>query len=59
MYTIAIGNSIVKRYKCQWHNWNGKYYVAKTKILHAISLQSVKDKAIQLFGSKPDNIRRI
>ncbi|KKN73080.1 hypothetical protein LCGC14_0403890 [marine sediment metagenome] len=60
MYTITIGNSIVKRYKLQWKAYNGKrYYVKKTRILHSISLQDVKCKALSLFGCSPDNIIRI
>ena len=60
MFTLTIGNIVLNRYKLQWHNYNGKrYYVKKTRILHSISLQDVKCKAKQLFGSKPDNIQRI
>ena len=60
MYTITIGNNILKRYKLQWHSYNGiGHYVKQTKILHAMSLQAVKSKALQLFGSKPDNIQRV
>ena len=60
MYSITIANSAIKRYKLQWHDYNGKrYYVKKTRILHSISLQDVKAKALKLFGCKPDNIQRI
>lgn len=60
MYGISIGNTILNRYKLQWRGYNGKrYYVKKTAILHSISLQDVKNRAFQLFGSKPDNIIRI
>jgi len=60
MYAITIGSTITKRYKLQWYGYNGmRYYVKKTRILHAISLDSVKTKALQLFGSKPDNIQRV
>lgn len=60
MYTIAIGKQIVKRYKLQWKAYNGKrYYVKKTRILHSISLQDVKNKARMLFGVTPDNIIRV
>ena len=60
MYSITIANNAIKRYKLQWHNYNGKrYYVKKTRILHSISLQDVKRKAKQLFGGVPDNIQRI
>lgn len=60
MFTIAIGNTVLNRYKLQWRDYNGKrYYVKKTRILHSISLQSVKDKAFQLFGITPDSIVRI
>lgn len=60
MYSMLIGNTIVNRYKLQWHNYNGKrYYVKKTRVLHSVSLQDVKNKAMLLFGSKPDNIQRI
>lgn len=60
MYSITIGNTILNRYKLQWRSYNGKrYYVKKTAILHSISLQDVKNKALSLFGSKPDNIQRI
>ena len=60
MYSITIGNNILKRYKLQWRSYNGKrYYVKKTRILHSISLQAVKDKALLLFGVMPDYIQRI
>ena len=60
MYSLTIGNTTLNRYKLQWKNYNGKqYYVCKTCILHGISLQYVKDKALKLFGVKPDNIVRI
>ncbi len=60
MFTIIIANSTVKRYKLQWKAYNGKrYYVKKTRILHSISLQDVKRKALSLFGIQPDNIIRI
>ena len=60
MFTLTIGNIVLNRYKLQWHNYNGKrYYVYKTYILHGISLQYVKAKALKLFGIKPDNIQRI
>lgn len=60
MYSITVGNSILKRYKLQWRSYNGKrYYVKKTRVLHSISLQDVKHKALSLFGTVPDNIRRI
>ena len=60
MYSITIGYSAMYRYKLQWHDYNGKrYYVKKTRVLHSISLQDVKRKALKLFGSKPDNIQRV
>ena len=60
MYAITIGRQILKRYKLQWYSYNGKrYYVNKTRILHSISLENVKNKAISLFGSLPDNVQRI
>ncbi len=60
MFTITIGGQILKRYKLQWHSYNGKrYYVNKTRILHSISLENVKSKAWLLFGSSPDNIVRV
>lgn len=60
MFTMTIGNSVVNKYKLQWHSYNGKrYYVKKTRILHSISLQDVKRKALSLFGSKPDYIQRM
>ena len=60
MYSLTIGNTVLSRYKLQWRGYNGKrYYVKKTRVLHSISLQDVKSKAFQLFGSKPDNIQRI
>lgn len=60
MYSVTIGNNIIKRYKLQWRSWNGKrYYVKQTRILHAVSLDDVKNRAEQLFGSVPDNIQRI
>lgn len=60
MYTITIGGDILKRYKLQWYGYNGKRrYVKKTRILHSISLQGVKGKALQLFGSLADNIQRV
>lgn len=60
MYSITIGNSIMKRYKLQWKDYNGKrYYVKKTCILHSISLQDIKNKALLLFGSVPSNIQRV
>jgi len=60
MFTITIDNNILKRYKLQWRSYNGKrYYVKKTCILHSISLQDVKNKALSLFGIMPDYIQRI
>lgn len=60
MYTITIGKQILKRYKLQWRSYNGKrYYVKRTRVLHSISLQSVKNKALSLFSTTPDNIVRI
>lgn len=60
MFTLTIGNTILNRYKLQWRDYNGKrYYVKKTRILHSISLQDVKNKAFQLFKSKPDSIQKI
>lgn len=60
MFTITIGNATIKRYKLQWHSYNGKrYYVRQTKILHSISLESVKSKALLLFGSMPDGTQRV
>jgi len=60
MYSILIGNTVLNRYKLQWKSYNGKrYYVYKTYILHGISLQYVKEKALKLFGIAPDNIQRI
>lgn len=60
MFTITIANNTIKRYKLQWRNYNGsRYYVKRTRILHSISLQDVKIKAVQLFGSNPDNIQRV
>lgn len=60
MYSIAIGNTMVNRYKLQWRDYNGKrYYVKKTRILHSVSLQDVKNKAVALFGNTPDNIQRV
>ncbi len=60
MFTITIGNTIINRYKLQWRDYNGKrYYVKKTRILHSISLQEVRRKALLLFGIVPDSIQRI
>ena len=61
MYSITIGNIVLNRYKLQWKNYNGKrYYVYKTYVLHGVSLQCVKAKALLLFGgSPPDTIQRI
>jgi len=60
MFTLTIGNTVLNRYKLQWHSYNGKrYFVKKTRILHSISLQGVKSKALSLFGNKPDNIQRV
>ena len=60
MYSITIGNTVLNRYKLQWKNYNGKrYYIYKTHVLHSVSLQDVKAKALKLFGVKPDSIQRI
>ena len=60
MYSITIGHDTLYRYKLQWKDYNGKrYYVKKTCILHSISLQDVKNRALQLFGIIPDNIQKI
>lgn len=60
MYSITIGSIVLYRYKLQWHNYNGKrHYVYKTHVLHGVSLQYVKAKALKLFGVKPDNIQKI
>ena len=58
---MTVGKQTVKRYKLQWKSYNGKrYFVKKTRILHSVSLQNVKNKAKQLFGlDLPDNIIRI
>lgn len=60
MYNIAIGDTIINRYKLQWRSYNGyRYYVKKTRILHSISIQDVKRKAMELFGIAPDSVQRI
>jgi len=61
MFTITIGNTTTKRYRLQWHSYNGKrYYVKRTCILHGLSLQDVKNKAKQLFAlDLPDTINRV
>jgi len=61
MYSLTIGNTILKRYKLQWRSYNGKrYFVKKTRILHSISLQDVKNKAKRLFAlDLPDSIQKI
>ena len=61
MFTLTIGNIVLNRYKLQWKIYNGKRdYVYKTHVLHSISLQSAKAKALKLFGgSPPDSIQRI
>ena len=60
MFTMQVGKQTTKRYKLQWHDFNGKrYFVKKTRILHSISLQDVKQKALSLFDSIPDYIVRI
>ena len=60
MYSLTIGNIVLNRYKLQWKNYNGKrYYVYKTHVLHSVSLQDVKAKALKLFGVKPDSIQKI
>lgn len=59
-YEISAGNITLKRYRVQWHGWNTKqYYVSRSRIVHAISLDNAKDRALQIFGSIPDSIRRI
>ena len=60
MYAITIANDILKRYKLQWYGFvKRRRYVIKTRILHNISLQDVKEEALRLFGKLPDNIQRI
>ena len=60
MFTIAIGKQTIKRYKLQWRSYNGKrYYVKHTRVLHSVSLQDVKCKALLSFGIVPDNIQRV
>ena len=60
MFTMTVGKQTTKRYKLQWKSFNGKrYFVKKTRILHSISLQDVKNKGVILFGSVPDNIIRV
>ena len=61
MFTLTIDNVVLNRYKLQWKNYSGKrHYVYKTHVLHSISLQAVKAKALKLFGgSPPDSIQRI
>jgi hypothetical protein len=60
MYAITIGKQLLKRYKLQWHSYNGKrYYVNRTRILHSISLENVKNRAKLLFGSSPDCVQRV
>lgn len=60
MYSLTIGDTVLNRYKLRWKNYNGKrYYVYKTHVLHGISLQDVKAKALKLFGCKPDSIQRV
>ena len=60
MFTITIANDTIKRYKLQWHDYNGiGHYVKKRTILHGTSLDNVKDRALQLFGTVPDYIQRV
>lgn len=59
-YEISIGNNILKRYRVQWHGWNTKrYYVSRSRVVHAISLDNAKERAEQIYGEMPDTIRRI
>lgn len=60
MYTLTIGDTVIKRYKLQWHDHNGRRNTVKhSRVLHGVSLATVKDKATQRYGSKPDNIQRV
>jgi len=60
MFTLQINTITIKRYKCQWYSFSGKRrYVIKTRILHADSLIDAQNKAIKLYGNKPDNILRV
>ena len=60
MFTMTVGKQTTRRYKLQWHDFNGKrYFVKKTRILHSVSLQNVKNKGVMLFGTIPDYIVRI
>lgn len=59
-YFVISIDKVLKRYKLQWYGWNTKrHYVKKTRVLHDVSLQAVKDRAKLLFGSIPDYIQRI
>lgn len=60
MFTLTIGNKTIKRYKLQWHDHNGRRNnVEHTRVMHSVSLDAVKDKAMLRYGSKPDAIHRI
>lgn len=60
MFAMVIGGNTLKRYKLQWYSFAGKRrYISKTKVLHSISLQDVKQRAKGLFNSTPDFVQRI
>lgn len=61
MYKLDLGNNtILKQYKCVWYDKGGRFhYILKSMRVHAENLTQAKQKAISLFGSKPDNIYRI
>jgi hypothetical protein len=52
------------RYSVFWYGLSftkrgRKHYHKKRKIIHAENLTAAKDRALQLFGEKPDGIRQI
>ena len=60
MFIMTIGNRTIKRYKLQWHNHNGRRNnVEHTRVMHSVSLDAVKDKALERYGSAPDSIKRV
>ena len=53
---MQIGNITINKYKCQWKHSGLHRYIKKTAILHSDSLQNVKIKAKQFYGSLPTEI---
>ncbi len=56
---MRLGNITINKYYCRWIYANKRHKTERRKMLHSTSLENVKQKAIKLFGRKPDEITLI